>query len=111
MSNKIDFDDSLVEEYAKLGLTGNQIADAFGVSRSTISRRKREDDTFDTAFKKGRAKGIAQVSSSLMKQINKGSVRAMMFYLNSRGGWSEKEPPQDIDIPQIILQTTCNCKD
>lgn len=52
MSNKIDFDDSLVEEYAKLGLTENQIADAFGVSRTTISRRKREDDTFDTAFKK-----------------------------------------------------------
>lgn len=109
MSNKIDFDNALVEEYAFLGLTENQIADAFGVSRSTISRRKREDDTFDTAFKKGRAKGVATVSSALMDQIEGGSVRATMYYLNSKGGWSEAGNLEKQDIPPMVIQVACDC--
>jgi len=105
MSNPILFDYNLIEEYGFLGLTENQIADALGVSRSTISRRKRDDDTFDTAYRKGRARGIAKVSKSLMDQIEKGSVRAAIFYLNCRGGWSEKPMPEPIEIPPIIIQT------
>ena len=45
-TKEIDLDK--VEELASLGLSEQQIADSLGISRSTLSRRKKDNETFDT---------------------------------------------------------------
>jgi len=44
----------------------------------------KENETFDTALRKGKAKAILKVSSALMQQVEKGSLRGIIFYLKQR---------------------------
>jgi transcriptional regulator with XRE-family HTH domain len=101
-TKEIDLDK--VEELASLGLSEQQIADSLGISRSTLSRRKKDNETFDTALRKGKAKAIVKVSSALMQEVEKGSIRAITFYLKSRAGWREEEP-EEREIPPMIVKT------
>ena len=68
-TKEIDLDK--VEELASFGLSEQQIADSLGISRSTLSRRKKDNETFDTALRKGKGKAIVKASSALMTQIEK----------------------------------------
>lgn len=102
MANTIELNLKVVEELASLGLTEQQIADSLGISRSTLSRRKTDDETFDTALRKGKAKAIVKVSSALMAEVEKGSLRAIIFYLKCRAGWREEEA-EIREIPPMIL--------
>lgn len=81
-----------VAELSSLGLTEQQIAECLGISLSTLNRRKVTDETFDTALRKGKAKAIVTVSNALMRECEKGSLRAIIFYLKCRAGWREEEP-------------------
>ena len=84
--------DSLIEQVENLasqGLTDNQIADSMCVSRSTISRRKKDNDAFDAAIKKGRGRGIQQVANALFESALAGSITAQIFFLEARAGWSQ----------------------
>lgn len=90
MARKIELDLAKVESLAAQGLTEEQIGDALGVSRATVTRNKRRDDAFAAAIKRGKAKGIALVSSKLMEQVRGGNITAMIFFLKTRAGWSER---------------------
>ena len=103
MANTKQIDLKSLEELAAIGLTEQQIADSLGISRSTLSRRKTDNDTFDTALRKGKAKAIVKVSSALMAEIEKGSLRAIIFYLKCRAGWREEEP-EIREIPPVVIQ-------
>jgi transcriptional regulator with XRE-family HTH domain len=106
MANTKQIDLKSVEELASLGLTDQQIADSLGISRSTLSRRKTDDDTFDTALRKGKAQAIVKVSNALMAEVEKGSLRAIIFYLKCRAGWREEEPEvREIPPMQIVLDS------
>lgn len=87
---KIEIDLAKVEAMAANGLTQQQIADSLGISVSTLYGRKRENEEFEEAIKRGKAKGIAVVTNELMEQIKSGNVTAMIFFLKSRAGWKEK---------------------
>ena len=89
MAKTIELDLKAAEELASLGLTDQQIADSFGISRSTLSRRKADDGTFEAALRKGKAKAVV-----------KGSLRAIIFYLKCRAGWREEEIKE---IPPMII--------
>ena len=102
MAKTKELDLDKVEELASLGLSEQQIADSLGISRSTLSRRKNDNETFDTALRKGKAKAIVKASSALMTQIEKGSLRAIIFYLKCRGGWREEEP-EIKEIPPMVI--------
>ena len=100
--------DSLIEQVENLasqGLTDNQIADSMCVSRSTISRRKKDNDAFDAAIKKGRGRGIQQVANALFESALAGSITAQIFFLEARAGWSDKpqEFPSNLPTPSITL--------
>lgn len=103
MANTKNIDIQSIEDLAALGLTEQQIADSLGISRSTLSRRKASSDTFDAALRKGRAKAIKKVSNALMNEIEKGSLRAIIFYLKCRAGWKEVEP-ETREIPPMVIQ-------
>lgn len=102
MANTKTIDLQAAEELASLGLTDQQIADSLGISRSTLSRRKAEDDTFEAILRKGKAKAIVKVSSALMQEVENGSLRAIIFYLKCRAGWREEEP-EIKEIPPMMI--------
>ena len=86
---KIQIDLKQVESLAANGLTQEQIASALGISRTTLSNRKRENEQFVQAIKRGKAKGIALVTNKLMESIKGGNMTGMIFFLKTQAGWKE----------------------
>ncbi len=102
MANTKTIDLQAAEELVSLGLTAQQIADSLGISRSTLSRRKADDDTFEAVLRKDKAKAIVKASSALMQEVENGSLRAIIFYLKCRAGWREEEP-EIKEIPPMMI--------
>lgn len=88
---KIELDQEKIEELAGLGLTREEIALSLGVSYSTLNRRAKESEEIEAAMKRGRALANIKVAGELMKAIEKGNVTAIIFYLKTRAGWTEKQ--------------------
>ena len=87
----IDINLRQVEALAAQGLTQQQIADALGISVSTLDNRKRDNEEFRDAIKRGKAKGIAKVTNKLFEQIQSGNVTATIFFLKTQAGWKEAQ--------------------
>ena len=86
----VDVDLERVQELASRGLTLEQIAVALGISPRTLYNRRRKFAEVADAIKKGRALGVAAVASKLWEAAMAGNITAIIFYLKTRGGWSEK---------------------
>lgn len=93
MAEKKEINLAQVERLASIGLTEEQIAQSLGISRSTITRRKRDDDAFGAALKAGRASGVAAVTNALFEAATgeKPNTSAQIFYLKNRAGWRDKQ--------------------
>ena len=80
------------EELASLGLTLEQIASCMGICYQTLNEKKKEFSEFSDALSRGRALGLARVSNALYQTAISGNVRAMIFFLKTRGGgeWQER---------------------
>ena len=87
---KIELDIQQVEELASQGLTMEQIATCLGISDKTIYRRKKEQSELSAAIKRGQERGVAFAASQLRNLIAEGNLGAVIFYLKSKGKWSEK---------------------
>ena len=68
----------------RLGATDAQLADAFGVAESTISRWKIEHPEFQEALKKGKAFADAEVADALFKRATGYSHPAVKIF-NDQG--------------------------
>jgi transposase len=77
---------------AKIGLSEEQIATSLGISASTVTRRKRDDEQFDRTLKAGKQKGIDAVTNALFEGAtgDKPSTSAQIFFLKNRAGWRDK---------------------
>lgn len=93
MAEKKEIDLSEVARLASIGLSEEQIAQSLGISRSTITRRKRDDDAFGAALRAGKAAGVAAVTSALFESATgeKPNTSAQIFYLKNRAGWRDKQ--------------------
>ena len=94
MANTKVIDYEKLYNLARMGLSEEQIATSLGISRSTISRRKREDDTFATTLKSGQQEGITLVTNQLFNSATdavKPSTSAAIFFLKNRAGWRDKQ--------------------
>lgn len=80
-----------VEEYAQFCDSEEEIALALGISYSTLRRRKADNEQFEQAIKRGKAKANVFVGGKLMQKIKEGDVTAMIFYLKTRCKWNEKQ--------------------
>ena len=87
---KIQIDLRKVEEYAQVCDNEEEIARALGISYSTLQSRKRENEDFKSAIKKGRAKANVFVGGKLMEKIRGGDTASIIFYMKPRCGWREK---------------------
>lgn len=87
---RIEIDLKQVEKLAAIGLNEQQIADSLGISVPTLEDRKKNNQDFLSALKKGKAKGIAQVANNLFEQSKNGNVSAGIFFMKNRAGWKDK---------------------
>lgn len=95
-----------VEQLAARGLGPTQIARALGVSWNTIDRNRKRSGDFEDTIKRGRAKGLAQVTNSLFKSATEsGNVTAQIFYLKNQdpSNWSDRnEVNHNLNLKEII---------
>lgn len=94
---KIEIDLAQVEAAASRGLTNEQIALALGISHQTLYTRKKENLDFLEAIKKGRAKGVLEISNKLYELAKASNLGAICFFLKCKGEFREK---MDVDITQ-----------
>lgn len=70
-------------------LSQEQIADYFGIGRTTFFEIcERQPDVYEQ-YKKGKARAIGTVAKGLVKQAMDGNTSAAMFYLKTQAGWRE----------------------
>tara|TARA_R100001460_G_scaffold64708_3_gene104995 strand:+ start:327 stop:668 length:342 start_codon:yes stop_codon:yes gene_type:complete len=84
-------------------LNQEQISDYFGIPARTFRAIKQRDENVSAAYKRGVARAIATVGTGLLSQAHSGSLGASIFYLKTKGGWSEAVPePQE--LPPVVIQ-------
>jgi DNA-binding CsgD family transcriptional regulator len=93
-----------IERLASL-LSQSQLADFFGISGRHFRRLMEKDDALRSAYKKGRANAIASVAGNLLRKAQGGDNTAMIFYLKTQAGWSEKTIIDlNAELPELIFK-------
>ena len=87
-------------------LTAEQVADYFGIGRTTFYALMRRDPEIAARYKKGKARAIGAIAQGLIAKARSGDTVSMIFYLKTQGGWREtlhveKEP--EIEVPALDL--------
>lgn len=77
-----------VETLAAL-LSQEQIADYFGISRTTFRAICDRDEEVRVRYKRGKAKAIAHVAHGLLQRARAGDTTSSIFYLKTQAGWRE----------------------
>ena len=72
-------------------LSQEQIADYFGIGRTTWYAILDRQPKVAEHYKKGKAKAIGKIAQSLIKQAMDGDKVAAMFYLKTQAGWRETQ--------------------
>ena len=91
---------TLLEGWARDGLTDDQIAHNLGVSRSTLAEWKKRFPDLSDALKKGKDVVDYEVENALLERAKSGDTTAQIFWLKNRrpGKWRDKpEAPGDSD--------------
>jgi len=93
---RINLDLEQVENLASRGLGTTQIARALGVSWNTIDRNRKRLGEFEDALKRGKARGLAQVTNSLFTSATDGNVTAQIFYLKNQDPKTWKDRVENV---------------
>ena len=70
--------------------TKSQVARHFDMTEKTFRAVEQRQNEVFTAYRRGRAKAIAEVGSILLQKAKDGDMKAIQFYLKTQAGWSEK---------------------
>ena len=81
-------------------LSVEQMADYFGVCRTTFFDMLNKNKNINELYKKGRAKAIGVVAKGLLMRARDGDTTSAIFYLKTQAGWKE---PKDVNLnmPQL----------
>ena len=63
-------------------LNSEQIADYFGISRTTFYEIMKRDEEVSEQYKKGKAEAIESVAQNLILKARDGNLGAQIFFLN-----------------------------
>ena len=69
-----------VEHLAARGLSQKQVCDALGFSETWWYDAKQKNSEISESFKRGQAKGLAEVSNAIYEQALNGSTGAAFFF-------------------------------
>lgn len=70
-------------------LTLEQVANHLGIAENTLLARIDDQDGVYEAYKRGRARTIADIASNLVQKAREGDNACMFFYLKTQAGWRE----------------------
>ena len=89
-----------VEQLATRGLSQKQVCHALGFSETWWHAKKQEFSELGEFYKKGQAKGLAEVSNALYEQALSGFTGAACFYLKNRDPdrWSDLKSMNAVQI-------------
>ena len=89
-----------VEQLATRGLSQKQVCDVLGFSETWWHAKKQEISELGEFYKKGQAKGLAEVSNALYEQALNGSSGAACFFLKNRDPdrWSDIKSVNAVQI-------------
>ena len=89
-----------VEQLATRGLSQKQVCHALGFSETWWHAKKQEFSELGEFYKKGQAKGLAEVSNALYEQALSGSTGAACFFLKNRDPdrWSDVKSVNALQI-------------
>jgi hypothetical protein len=76
-------------------LSLEQVADYFGIGKTTFYAIMERQPEVGERYKKGKSRAISDVAQGLLKQARDGNLTAMMFYLKTQAGWRETEPKSE----------------
>lgn len=71
-------------------LSIEQVAGYFNLSASDFLDLQKKDERVLRAYRKGKIRGVCKVALLLWEQMEAGNVTALIFFLKTRGGWSER---------------------
>lgn len=66
-----------------------QMADYFGIGRTTFFSILNRDADVSERYKRGRARAVGAIAQSLVTKARSGDTTAMIFFLKTQGGWRE----------------------
>lgn len=75
---------TLLQGWARDGLTDEQIAHNMGICRDTLIRWKKEYSDISDTLKKGKEIVDYEVENALLKNALSGNVTAQIYWLNNR---------------------------
>ena len=89
-----------IELHASRGLSQQQICNALGISETWWYDAKQKNSEISESFKRGKAKGLAEVSNAIYEQAMSGSTGAACFYLKNRDPdrWSDVKSVNALQI-------------
>jgi len=79
-------------------LNHEQLSDFLGISHDTFSRICERDDKVMRSYKRGRAKAIKDIGSSLMSKALEGDTACQIFFLKTRAGWKEAKEDTNVNL-------------
>lgn len=93
---------TLLEGWARDGLTDEQIAHNMGITRKTLAEWKnRYSDICDT-LKKGKDVVDYEVENALLKQAREGNTTAIIFWLKNRRPNKWRDKPADESVQEAV---------
>ena len=89
-----------VEQLAARGLSQQQVCHALGLSETWWYDAKQKNSEISDSFKRGQAKGLAEVSNAIYEQALNGSTGAACFFLKNRDPdrWSDVKSVNAVQI-------------
>ena len=89
-----------VEHLAARGLSQQQVCHALGFSETWWYDAKQKNSDISDSFKRGQAKGLAEVSNAIYEQALNGSTGAACFFLKNRDPdrWSDVKSVNALQI-------------
>ena len=70
-------------------LTAAQVADYFGIGRTTFFAMMERDPEIAERYKRGKAKAIGVIAQGLINKARSGDTASMIFFLKTQAGWRE----------------------
>ena len=95
-----------VEQWARSGLTQQQIAHNLGIGLTTLKDYMKKSPSISAAIRGGKEVADVQVENALYKAALNGNVSAMIFWLKNRrpDKWKDKREPEEIEIMRRELK-------
>ena len=69
---------------AGLGLSNDQIAECFDMSRSSFYKYMQKNVDFRDSLERGRSKAVMEISNALYESARAGNVKAQIYFLRCR---------------------------